>query len=277
MTSLADLVNGLCGVYLDDSKAYLVEHRLSEVARRAQCPTLGDLVRRASMPGEMSLRNELIDAITTHETLFFRDQSPFEALQFKVLPELFDAQSNSAFGPRLRVWSAACSTGQETYSLAMCIMETLGDATGWDIQILGTDVSAGAVAQAMRGEYAVLDVERGLSAQRRERWFEPIPNGWRVGPELRRLCRFEQRNLLASFPERDTFHVVMCRNVAIYFERDVRREMFQRMIGTMAPTGYLFVGASENLADCGPEFKAEMHCRSVFYRPRLVNNPISLQ
>lgn len=268
MESLIRLVDDLCGLALDDSKAYLAESRLAPLAARLGCADLGQLVRRALLSDGASVREAIVDAMTTHETLFFRDESPFEALQFKALPELLDQQASGMAGRRLRLWSAACSTGQETYSLAIALLEVLGDARGWDVEILGTDVSHAAVEQAQRGEFTDMEVERGLSRERRERWLQRTAGGWRVNDEVRRLTRFAQRNLLEPLPERDYFHVVFCRNVAIYFQRDARQSLFQRLADTMAPTGFLFVGSSENLSDLGPQFSPEFHCRSVFYRPR---------
>jgi chemotaxis protein methyltransferase CheR len=268
LNSLMRLVQELCGLALDADKAYLVESRLTPLAAKSGCGDLGSLVKAALLPGNARLREQIVDVMTTHETSFFRDASPFEALQYKALPEILDRQAHSASGPRLRLWSAACSSGQEVYSLAITVLETLGEASGIDVQILGTDVSIESVEQARQGVYTQMAVDRGLSPERRARWFERVADGWRAVEPLRRIVRFEQRNLLAPFPERDFFHVVFCRNVAIYFSAADRKSLFERLVGTMTPQGLLFVGSSENLSDLGPKFLPEIHCRSVFYRPR---------
>ncbi|MBN2022139.1 MAG: protein-glutamate O-methyltransferase CheR [Pirellulales bacterium] len=264
---VATLVNELCGVMLDESKGYLVESRLSGLAREAGCASYRDLCHKARAPGNAPLQHKIIDAITTQETLFFRDDSPFEALQHKALPELIDAKAKTAFSRRIRVWSAAASTGQEAYSIAMTLCELIPDVRTWDINILGTDICNAAVAQASLGRYAGHEIQRGLSPHLRSKYFVPDGNGWRVRDELRALVSFQRRNLLEPFTGLGSFDIIFCRNVAIYFGAATRRDLFHRIADRLAPGGFLFVGSSESLSDLGPRFAPLHHCRAVYYQP----------
>lgn len=269
LDAVCDLVNDLCGVYLDDKKAYLIESRLSPIVKSAGCENYLSLVNQIRRTRDLGLTNQVIDAITTNETLFFRDQSPFEALQHKVLPELIDSKASGVFPTRIRVWSAACSTGQEAYSIAMTFCELLPDVENWNIQILGTDVSDAAVAKASRGLYGRLEMERGVAPKHLKKYFQPEGDGWLVSDQLRSMVQFQKKNLLEPLHMPSRFDVILCRNVAIYFEPDVRRNLFHRLIETLTPGGYLFVGSQESLIDLGPQFKPQHHCRATLYRPNL--------
>lgn len=266
---ISRLVDDLCGIVLDESKGYLIESRLSGVAAEAGCASFSELYYKARHGSDRALRTKIINAITTNETLFFRDTSPFEALQHKALPELFDAKAGSAFPKRLRIWSAACSTGQEPYSLAMVLHELIPDIASWDIKITATDISDQAIAQASRGQYAEHEIRRGMPPRLLEKYFAKDGNNWKVKDELRALIAFQRINLLEPFTALGTFDVILCRNVAIYFKPDVRRELFERLARQLAPHGYLFAGSSESLSDLGPRFMPHKHCRAVFYRPNL--------
>ncbi len=271
MLQLATMVKQLCGVALDDSKGYLIESRLSRIAQETNCNSYVDLCRRA-VAGDGPLRTKVIDAITTHETLFFRDNSPFNALQHRVLPDLIDSKSGSPMSRRIRIWSAACSTGQEPYSIAIVLCELLPDIANWNVNILGTDISDSSIAQASCGRYSDYEVGRGMSPQMLNRYFLREANGWRVSDPLRSLVRFDRRNLLDRFDDLGPFDVIFCRNVAIYFDAPTRRRLFERIAQRLTPKGYLFVGASESLTDLGTRFSPLLHCRSIFYQPNAAGN-----
>jgi chemotaxis protein methyltransferase CheR len=270
--SMCGLVMDLCGVYLDESKAYLLESRLGDLSRREGCANYAELARKARYSNDRALQSAIVDAITTHETLFFRDGSPFEAMKHRVLPDLIDAKAQSTFPRRLRIWSAACSTGQEVYSIAMALQETLSDLQKWDIRIHGTDVSNDSVQKASAGWYAAHEIERGLDPARLHKFFTAENSGWRVRPELRGLASFERRNLLESFRTLGPFDIVFCRNVAIYFVPTARDDLFERIAQAMTPDGCLFVGAQESLTHLGKRFEPHLHCRAAYYRPNL-NRP----
>lgn len=268
LQQVARVVQDACGIVLDDTKAYLVESRLSRLAEELGCKSFSEYALRLRSGREPALRSRLIDAITTQETLFFRDGSPFEALQHKVLPEIIDTKSGSPYPRRLRIWSAACSTGQEPYSLAMTLCELIPDWQRWDLNILATDISDSAIKTASTGRYARHEIQRGMRPDMLRKYFHEEHNGWRVRDELRSLISFQRRNLLEPFTALGPFDVILCRNVAIYFEQAVRRDLFLRLADRLTPEGALFSGSSESLSDLGRNFVPLHHCRAVFYQPR---------
>lgn len=265
--AISGLVMELCGVYLDESKAYLIETRLQDLMQRSGCADYVEFARRARYGNDGKLTRQIVDVITTHETLFFRDEAPFAALRNKVLPDVFDRAERAAIPRRVRIWSAACSTGQEPYSIAMTIRELLPDTSRWDIMILATDVSDAAVQTASKATYQPHEIERGLPALKLNTYFQRDGQNWKVRDELRALVSFRRFNLHDSFAGLGTFDVIFCRNVAIYFTPEGRRSLFLRLADCLHPEGYLFSGSSELLFDLGPRFEPHHHCRTVYYRP----------
>jgi chemotaxis protein methyltransferase CheR len=268
--AICGLVMDLCGVYLDSSKAYLIDSRLSEISKRANCASYAELARKARYGNDRALQASIVDAITTHETLFFRDDSPFQALTHKVVPDLIDAKANTAFPKRLRIWSAACSTGQEPYSLAITLRELIPDIDSWDVRIHASDVSNESVQKASAGFYAAHEIERGLDKARLNKYFTANGGTWQAKHEIRGLISFERRNLLEPFRGLGPFDIIFCRNVAIYFTPTARDDMFNRLAQVLNPNGYLFIGSQESLMHMGPRFQPHLHCRAAFYRPNLV-------
>lgn len=271
---IARLVGDLCGIVLDESKGYLIKSRLTSVAEQAGCKTFSELYCKARYDNEKALQTRIIDAITTNETLFFRDASPFDALQFKVIPNLIDEKAGSLHPRRLRIWSAACSTGQEPYSIGMMLREMLPDIAKWDIQILATDISDGAIRHASVGRYADYEIQRGMKPEYLSKYFTRETNAWKVKDELRAMVSYRRLNLLQPFAHIGPFDVIFCRNVAIYFNAATRRDLFLRLATELTPGGYLFVGSSESLSDLGPRFVAQHHCRAVFYQPNKPAAPV---
>jgi chemotaxis protein methyltransferase CheR len=267
LEAISGLVEDLCGIVLDQTKGYLIESRLGEMVRDSNCADYHELVRRVRMGDDKWVRSNLIDAITTNETLFFRDFSPFEALRHKVIPETLDAKAASSQPNRLRIWSAACSTGQEPYSVAMLLHQLLDGFEDWDVQIIATDISDAALTQASAGLYGDFEIRRGLEPPEINRYFTAEGDMWRIKPEIRRVVRFERLNLLEPFQDRGQFDVIFCRNVAIYFRPEARESLYLRLVDQLMQGGYLFTSSSESLLDIDPRFKPEHHCRSVFYRP----------
>lgn len=266
--AVSRLVSELCGIVLDESKGYLIESRLSSLAEAARCADFTEFCRKVRFSNDRVLQNQVIDAITTQETLFFRDSSPFEALQHKVLPELIDAKSHSLFPKRIRIWSAACSTGQEPYSIAMVLRELIPAILTWDVNILATDISDAAIQHASRGRYGKYEIQRGMKPNLLAKYFHDEGERWRVRDELRSLVAFERRNLLEPFDTVGPFDVIFCRNVAIYFDPATRRSLFLRLADRLTADGTLFVGASESLSELGSQFIPMHHCRTVYYQPK---------
>jgi chemotaxis protein methyltransferase CheR len=274
---ISRLVADLCGIVLDESKGYLIKSRLSGVAEAAGCKTFSELYYKARYDGEKALQSRIIDAITTNETLFFRDTSPFDALQFKVIPNLVDEKTRAGLPRRLRIWSAAASTGQEAYSIAMLLRETLPDVAKWDIQILGTDISDGAIRHASLGHYAEYEIQRGMRPACLDKYFTRDVTGYKVKDELRAMVAYRRMNLLEPFARTGPFDVIFCRNVAIYFSQEARRDLFLRLAAELTPGGYLFVGSSESLSDLGPRFAPQQHCRAIFYQPNAPATPAEIK
>ncbi|MGA2258291.1 MAG: protein-glutamate O-methyltransferase CheR [Thermoguttaceae bacterium] len=264
---VAQLVDQLCGVMLDETKSYLVESRLGQLARDHGCASYRDLCLRARTTSDRALQQKIIDAITTQETLFFRDSSPFDALQNRILPELIDACTRNGAARKLRFWSAACSTGQEPYSLAMILRETISNFASWNVSILATDISDAAIVQASRGWYAAHEIDRGMRASLLPKYFKSQRGGWQISDEIRAMVSFQHRNLLQPFAEVGRFDVIFCRNVAIYFNAARRRDLFLRLADRLAPGGAMFVGSSESLLDLGQRFAPRNHCRASYYQP----------
>ncbi len=269
-----NLVQDLCGVMLDQSKAYLIDSRLGRIAKEAGCSNYAQLVHKAKFSNDNNLQRDIVNAITTQETLFFRDGSPYETLQHKVIPDIIDSKAGTIMSKRLRIWSAASSTGQEMYSIAMTLWELIPDILSWDINILGTDISDEAITRASRGHYARHEIQRGLPPKMLKKYFSEESDGCRVKDELRSIVSFQRRNLLESFNDLGQFDIVFCRNVAIYFDDPTKRSLFNRLADKLTPTGYLFTGSSESLVGFGPRFVPHRHCKAVFYRPNMQESAV---
>lgn len=261
-----ELAQTICGITWDESKAYLVDSRFVTIPKKHGVATLAEFLKMVRS-GDAKAKADFIEAVTTRETSFFRDRSPFDALEHKVLPELIDSKGGSLFPKRIRIWSAACSTGQEPYSIAMTITRLLPDFLDWDISIYATDICDTAIAHASRGVYSDFDVERGIPDDLRSHHFERHERSWKVKDELRSMLRFETRNLMQCFQSLSSFDIIFCRNVAIYFTPDVRNDLFRRLSRQLSKEGTLFVGHAERLDHLGPEFQTQTHCRSVYYQP----------
>jgi len=185
-----------------------------------------------------------------------------------VVPELIDIKSQLLFPRRIRIWSAACSTGQEPYSIAMVLCELIPEILAWDVSILATDISDAAIKHASQGRYGKYEIQRGMKPHLLTKYFHDEGDRWRVRDELRSLVAFERRNLLEPFSTLGPFDVIFCRNVAIYFDSATRRSLFLRLADRLTDDGTLFVGASESLSELGAQFIPLHHCRTVYYQPK---------
>lgn len=267
--AVCTMVDELCGICWDESKSYLIESRLGTLAEEFKCENYRDFARKVRAELVPGLKEQVVDAVTTNETLWFRDESPFEALRHKIIPELIDDKEKSAFSKRFRIWCAACSTGQEPYSIAMAFADTLPDIQSWDIQILGTDISPAAVSRAKHGIYSHLEIGRGMDPAHLNKHFVKQGEDWQVNDLIRSMCRFDQRNLHDPMAGLGPFDIIFCRNVAIYFTPEDQKKVFNNLAKVLTPNGWLFVGSSESLSNLGPEWKPQQHCRSNCYRPNL--------
>jgi chemotaxis protein methyltransferase CheR len=267
---LGRYIYGLCGILVDQSKAYLLESRLGPLLEEFQCHSYWELYTRAQHDASQHISQRIIDAISTKETSFFRDQTPFDLLKFKLLPDYFDRVRSTANGtvPYLSLWSAACSTGQEVYSISMTLKELPGDFGPYRSTILGTDISDTALVQASYGCYNKLEMARGLSPDRIIRYFQAVGSQWRVKDELRSLVSFRKLNLLESFAALRTFDIIFCRNVAIYFSQADRTQLFERLAKHLHPAGALLIGATESLQGITTRYIRKVYHNTVFYQLR---------
>jgi chemotaxis protein methyltransferase CheR len=265
---LSKYIYGISGISIDKSKAYLLETRFSKILEEEGCASYTDLYHKSKGDPKKHLEHKIIDAITTNETLFFRDGGPFELMRHKILPELIDARAAKTGGgkPNLRIWSAASSTGQEVYSIAIVIKELLGPSTGYNLKLLGTDISDAAVAQASYGAYNKFEIERGLERSKLTKYFRSAGANWKVNDELRAMASFRKFNLMTPFTALGKWDIIFCRNVAIYFTLEDRKKLFNRLADALEPDGYLVIGSTESLTGICPRFVPKRHLKSIFYQ-----------
>jgi chemotaxis protein methyltransferase CheR len=261
-----ELLERFSGIALGDNKRYLVDSRLGGLMAELGIGGLGALVGRLEADLSGRLRRRVVDAMTTNETQWFRDGHPFAALSERLLPELGGRGVGS-----LRVWSAGCSYGQEPYSIAMTAEETRILRPGTllrPIEVVASDISPSVLAAARTGLYDDLAVSRGLSEERRRRFFQRVPGGWQLREETRRAVQFREMSLLESFAPLGRFDAVFCRNVLIYFSRERKQDILTRIAASLLPGGYLVLGASESLALAADRFDMVRHGAAVLYRLR---------
>jgi chemotaxis protein methyltransferase CheR len=240
------------GLVLTADKQYLVESRLLPVARKAGHASLGDLVEALKRGGDELLMATVVEAMATNESFFFRDKIPFEHFRSIVMPALLAARRN---GRSIRIWCAAASTGQEPYSLAMCLKDMAPDIAGWRIEILATDLCADVLEKARAGLYSQFEVQRGLPIQLLIKHFIQVGELWQIAPELRAMVKFRQLNLLSDFSQLGVFDLIFCRNVLIYFDQATKIEVLDRLSRMTASDGFLVLGAAETVVGLTDSFK----------------------
>ena len=266
---ISQYIQQISGIYLDQNKSYLFETRLSSIAEAQGCTSYQELCQRAQRKDAKKIEQEIIDAITTNETLFFRDKGPFELLQHKILPEVIDARSSkSPLKPAIKIWSAASSTGQELYSIAIVLKELLRDTSGYNLSLLGTDISEAAIVQASYGKYNRFEIERGLDKKFLQKYFTLFGDSWKIKDEIRAMANFRRLNLMQPFTSLGKFDIIFCRNVAIYFTLEDRKRLFNKLAESLADDGYLIIGSTESLTGICPQFVPKRHLRSIFYQKK---------
>ena len=249
------------GLVLSEDKNYLIESRLNPIARKLGLNSL-DAVAEALRAGRsISLETAVIEAMTTNESSFFRDRAPFERLKGSILPKLMAARSESR---RLNIWCAATSTGQEPYSLAIMFKELEAQLKGWKIDILATDISSAVLEKAKAGLSTQFGVQRGLPIQVLVKHFTQEGERWRIDPSLRAMVRFRQYNLLEDFSSLGTFDIIFCRNVLIYFDRELKSNILDRLPKVMAQDCALFLGAAETLIGLTDGFRLVPGERAIY-------------
>lgn len=249
---------------IDPARNTLFETRLTPVVRLAGAKDVEGLVHMLRQENPAHLHRAVAEAMTINETSFFRDAKPFEMLRQTVLPQLIERRAGTK---RLRIWSAACSTGQEAYSMAMLLAESFPAIATWDVQIVGTDISREVVDYAQRARYRRMEVNRGLPARMLVRHMEREGEDWVVSTRVRSMCRFACANLCAPLPPMGCFDLVLLRNVLLYFSRQDRAFVFRQVHRYMAPEGYLLLGNAEQAEDSTDLFDVEFGNDCYFYRP----------
>lgn len=271
--SFRTFLESACGIVLGENKHYLVVSRLSRLMADEGVETLSELVAHLKDGRNRQLRERIVEAMTTNETFWFRDTFPYDILKEVIFPDLADRRVRSP-----RIWSSACSSGQEPYSISMIIQEFLASRPGSlaDVQLLATDISPAILQDAKEAIYDVSALARGLSNERKQKYFNQLRDGhWQARPEIRSRVRFSQANLLQSYSLLGRFDVIFCRNVLIYFSSESKADILARMARVLNPGGYLFLGSSESITQYSDEYEVVRCPRGSVYRvkPGLATRP----
>ena len=258
---LRKLLKERSGLVLGGDKQYLVESRLLPVARKAGVSGLAGLIRKLKEAKSESLTVEVVEAMATNESLFFRDKVPFEHFRDTIMPNLLAARARQK---RIRIWCAAASTGQEPYSLAMALKEMGSQLAGWRTEILATDLSLDVLEKAKAGIYSQFEVQRGLPIQLLVKYFTQVGEMWQIAPEIRAMVQYRPFNLLHDCGQLGRFDVVFCRNVLIYFDQKTKVEVLERIARVMEPDGYLVLGAAETVVGLTQSFRPILDRRALY-------------
>ena len=253
------------GLVLTNEKQYLIESRLLPVARKQGLATISALVAKLKEPGTAQLAEAVVEAMTTNESFFFRDKLPFDHFTQTMLPAMLTARAQAR---KLRIWCAAASTGQEPYSIAMLLKDAEARIGGWQVDIIGTDLSVEVLDKAKAGIYSQFEVQRGLPINYLLKHFTQTGDLWQISPQLRSMVRYQKLNLLESFSSLGQFDIVFCRNVLIYFDNETKIDILNRIAKMMPADGFLVLGAAETVVGLTDAFKPMPDKRGL-YMPNL--------
>lgn len=249
------------GLSIGTDKGYLLASRLVPVLKKWKLSEINDLIPHLKSGLNTELVQDFIDSMMTNETLFFRDEKPFKQFRNVVLPEIL---KKCGARKSMRIWSVACSTGQEPYSIAMALQEAVPGIESWNIHILATDISEKALAHARAGKYSQFEVQRGLPIQMAMKNFTQDGTSWQIKPNLQKMVKFEKFNLLTSMDKFGDFDIVFCRNVLIYFSEDHKKMILQSLSRRMQPHSYLFLGGSETIIGLSKDLAALPDCPGLY-------------
>lgn len=258
---VSELLYQRSGLVLNQEKAYLLESRLSPVARKWNFAGIDDLVAAVRQGGDEVLLNDVTEAMTTNESFFFRDQKPFDQFRDFVLPHLLKSRAASR---RIRIWSAACSCGQEPYSLAMILSEMHPTFAGWTIEILATDLSTETLSKAQQGLYSQFEVQRGLPINLLMKYFKQEGEKWQIDEKIRAMVNYQRFNLLTDPTPLGRFDVVFCRNVLIYFDQETKTRVLDAVAGVMPEDGFLYLGGAETVLGISERFQIFPGHRGIY-------------
>ena len=260
---LRKLLKERSGLVLSADKQYLVESRLLPLARKIGVSHLSDLVAKLKAPGSERLIVDVVEAMTTNESFFYRDKIPFDHLREFMIPSLLKARATQR---RIRIWCAAASTGQEPYSISMILKEMAAQVAGWRIEIIATDLSNEVLEKARAGLYSQFEVQRGLPIQMLMKYFTQAGETWQISPEIKAMVQYRPLNLLSDFGHLGSFDIIFCRNVLIYFDRPTKTDVLDRLARQMPEGAYLVLGAAETVMGLTEAFRPVPDRRSLYAR-----------
>ncbi len=258
---IARLLKERSGLALKKEKAYLLESRLNPVARKWNFSGFDDLAQAIRSKGEEALLVDVTEAMTTNESFFFRDQKPFDQFNEMVLPQLLEARAAKR---SFRIWSAACSSGQEPYTLAMLLQEHADKLAGWRVEIVATDLSNEILDKAKEGLYSQFEVQRGLPITLLVKYFVQVGDRWQIDDSLRKMIKFQQFNLLGDFSSLGKFDVVFCRNVLIYFDTPTKTQVLNGIADLLPADGFLYLGGAETVLGTTDRFEIMQGQRGIY-------------
>jgi chemotaxis protein methyltransferase CheR len=258
---ICQILRDRSGLVLSNDKAYLLESRLLPVARKWKLATFDDLVRVIRTKMDEAVIRDVVEAMTTNESFFFRDTKPFDQFRQLVLPALLKSRVASR---AIRIWCAACSSGQEPYSLAMILAEMAGQLSGWKIEIVGSDLSTEILNRAKEGTYSQFEVQRGLPITMLVKYFSQIGDRWQINPKIRGMVQYREFNLLQDPMALGRFDVVFCRNVLIYFDQQTKSRVLGSIAKVMPEDGFLFLGGAETVLGITDRFQMVPGQRGVY-------------
>jgi chemotaxis protein methyltransferase CheR len=258
---IAGLVRRECGLVLTADKTYLIESRLTPVARRWKLATTEEFIQALGKTSTRDMVRDAVEAMVTHESFFFRDKKPFDQFRDMVLPRLVQARATQK---HIRIWCAAASSGQEPYTLAMQLKEAEARLKGWKVEILATDISTDVLARAKAGIYTQFEVQRGLPVQLLVKYFKKIEDKWEIAPAIKSMVEYRPFNLLDDPRALGRFDVVFCRNVLIYFDQETKGQILDRISRQMASDGVLYLGGAETVLGLTTRFQPMPNERGVY-------------
>jgi chemotaxis protein methyltransferase CheR len=264
----SQLVYSHSGISLGQDKTYLFENRLSELAKTIGCPTVTDLYRRAKFNMTHDLVDRIVDAMTTNETLFFRDSAPFDALKNSIIPDIVKRKNVTR---NLRIWSAACSSGQEIYSISMLFNENFPDIiANWKVELLASDISTQMLNKAKTGKFSQIEVNRGLPITHLIKYFKQHGSEWMIDEKLKKIIEFKKLNLKDNIVGIGPFDIIFCRYVLIYFDLPVKQRIFKQFTRLLTPEGILFLGSSETIFGITDDFTKVENGKAIYYKTRKI-------
>lgn len=269
---MATLVRERSGLVLSEDKAYLLESRLTPITRKQGMSSLEDLIAAVKTNQDEGLISEIVEAMTTNESLFFRDSKPFNQLKELIFPQLLKSREKTK---KIRIWSAACSSGQEPYSVAMLIKEAGAVFTDWNIEIVATDLSVDILKKASAGIYSQFEVQRGLPITMLVKYFKQDGDSWEIDPTLRSMVKFKPFNLMSDPKSLGQFDIVLCRNVLIYFDQELKRQVLSGISNVLADDGALYLGGAETVLGITEKFQPVSGQRGLYQKPSVAPERLS--